>query len=185
MSRRISAAWVLAGAIALGCRSKADLPAPPPNIPSAPPLDLPSNARIDLARTACMGRCPVYTLGIKGDGTVLYFGEEFVRVRGPQTKTIDAGAAGRLVRDLVRSGFLTWKDHYETPATDLPEARISLVLGTTKKTISDYGPGQRELDRTASEVRDKLEALEVRVDAVAKSAEWVTCPDEEEGRCHH
>jgi len=132
-----------------------------------------------------MGRCPVYTLGIKGDGTVFYFGEEFVRVRGPQTKNIDPGAAGRLVRDLVGSGFVTWKDNYETPGTDMSEARITLVFGTIKKTISDYGPGQRELDRTDSEVRDKLAALEVRVDAVAQSAEWVTCPDEEEGRCHN
>jgi hypothetical protein len=160
------------------------LPARPPDIGSAFQPDLPSNARINLERTSCMGHCPVYTLGIKSDGSVFYFGEMNVRVRGPQTKKIDSSAARRFIREVLGSGFLSWKDRYETEGTDLPGANITLTVGATKKTIDDYGPGfHREWQGAESEVRGKLEALEVRADAVAQSAGWVTCPGEERGQC--
>ena len=130
-----------------------------------------------------MGHCPVYTLGIKSDGTVFYFGEMNVRVRGPQTKKIDPRAATRFIRELLGSGFLTWQDHYETPGTDQAEAILTLIVGPTKKRIGDYGPQDRDLNAIDSDVRGKLEALEVRADAVAQSAEWITCPQEERGQC--
>ncbi len=40
---------------------------------------------ITLERTACFGACPVYTLSIYADGTVVYNGERFVDVEGEQT----------------------------------------------------------------------------------------------------
>ena len=162
-------AWMLPG-----CRSK---PAP------SPPPELPSNTRIELARTICYGRCPAYELVISGDGLVVYTAGAHVRIRGRRSKNIGSDAAGRLVTEFLQSGFLGWKDKYETEATDLPSAEISILIGAVKKMITDYGAGESSMYGAEADVRNKLEALEDRVDEAAQSAEWVACPDEENGRC--
>jgi hypothetical protein len=146
-------------------------------------VELPSNTRIELVRTICHGRCPAYDLAISGDGLVVYTGLNHVHVRGERSKNVGAEAASGLVAEFLRSGFLTWKDKYETEATDLPSADISVSVGAIKKKISDYGAGEASMYGAEADIRSKLEALENRVDEVAQSAEWVSCPDEEDGRC--
>jgi len=45
------------------------------------PTDL-TELIITLERTRCLGTCPVYKLTISGDGTVVYEGKDFVKVKG-------------------------------------------------------------------------------------------------------
>lgn len=52
----------------------------------APPIDFAiAEAVITLERTSRLGSCPVYTVEIRGDGTVLYNGEDHVHLRGSHT----------------------------------------------------------------------------------------------------
>jgi hypothetical protein len=164
-----------AGFFCLGCRSGTATPPRPP--------DLPANTRIELARSMCYGWCPVYALEVHGDGTVIYTGEAHVRVRGRRTKKIPPEAVRGLVSECVASGLLAWKDRYESMATDLASTQVTIVVGTVKKTIDDYGPDEEKLYGTDADVRRRLAAIEHRIDAVAQSAEWVVCPNEDQGLC--
>ncbi len=183
MGQRTRIVALAAASILCGCKSKVVLPAPPLLAEPARPVDVPANARIDLARTGCRGRCPVYALTVKADGSVRYYGDAFVRVRSAQAKAVDPIEVRRLMRDIFESGFLSWNDSYETPATDLAAVQVAFTFGTAHKTIDDYGPDERDPQAPDSDVRAKLEALERRVDAVARSAEWVDCPGEDDRRC--
>ena len=149
--------------------------------PKAP--DLPPNARVELARSACYGSCPVYSLVINADGTVVYWGEAHVRLHGQGTKKGPPQAVSELVRDSLAAGFLTWNDRYDSEATDMASAQTTIVAGEIAKTIRDYGPEDERLYGSQAEVRRKLAAIEKRIDTVAQSAEWVGCPDEEQGLC--
>jgi len=44
--------------------------------------------KITLERTECYGFCPIYTLTIQGDGTVVYDGKDFVKTKGRVEITI-------------------------------------------------------------------------------------------------
>ena len=161
----------------LGCKAKSPAVAPLPA--------LPANARVSMSRTMCMGACPVYDLEIRGDGRVLFTGVMHVRVRdGHQTKQVSKDAVARLFDEFQRAGFFSWEDRYETPATDLPTVITSVTIGSLSKEIADYGPDDDATNEPDRAVREKLAALEHRVDAVAGADEWARCPDEEDGRCH-
>ena len=167
--------------VAPGCRSRSALPSAPVALQSRPPSALPPDASIELLRAPCHGRCPVYALTISGDGTVRYRGLMHVRVKGPHTKRVAASEVSQLFEDILGAGFLTWRDKYETPATDLEGARLTLTYATRRKSVDDYGASARDRTGVDSAVRGKLEALELRGDAVANSAEGVVCPSEEYG----
>lgn len=166
---------------AAGCRSRILLPPPPIDLQTEPSFALPPDASVHLSRGACYGRCPVYEVTISGDGTVEYQGVRHVRVKGFHSKRVAPSVVARLFADIIESGFLGWRDSYETPSTDLESARLSLTCASTHKTVDDYGASSRDRHAADAHVRDKLEALELRVDAVARSAAWVVCPGEEFG----
>lgn len=173
---------ILAG---LGCRSR-PAPverAPAPLTPAARPPDLPANARISIARTECMGSCPVYDLEIRGTGQVIFHGVAFVRVRDTVIKQVSREAVARLFADFQDAGYFHWKDLYETAGTDLATVITSVTLGPLQKQITDYGPDAL-FAQADPVIRIKLAFLEDRVDAVAGSDQWVRCPGEELGHCH-
>src|SRR5947208_1474873 len=43
---------------------------------------IPRDLRITLERSTCFGTCPDYKLTVTGDGTVVFEGREFVKVKG-------------------------------------------------------------------------------------------------------
>jgi hypothetical protein len=144
---------------------------------------IPADARIAIRRSVCYGSCPVYDLEIRGDGGVTFTGYNYVRFRDRRTKTVSRVAVANLFADFQRAGYFTWKDRYETEATDMATVTTWVTVGTRAKKITDYGPTPllpADKDRV---VRERLAALENEVDAVAGSDEWVRCPDGEDGRC--
>ena len=52
---------------------------------------------ITLERTACFGTCPVYTLTMNGDGTVIYEGKDFVKTKGRVEATISQDQIEQLI----------------------------------------------------------------------------------------
>src|SRR5690349_3473487 len=68
---------------------------------------------ITLERTACFGVCPVYTLTIYEDGTVVYEGENHVEVMGTQTFEIDPATVDQIVDAFADAGYFEWDDTYD------------------------------------------------------------------------
>ncbi len=129
---------------------------------------------ITLARTACFGTCPIYTVTISSDGRVVFNGERFVKITGPAEGRIDKAAFRDLVREFEKLDYFSLPDGF-TPGTkfcpgmvtDMPSANTSLRLnGRTKRVAHYHGCGN-------SDVLAKLTALESKIDEVAETQKWI------------
>ena len=58
-------------------------------------------------RTACFGTCTVYTLAIKNDGSVVYEGKEFVKVKGRAEATISKEKIGELISEFWKIDYFS------------------------------------------------------------------------------
>ncbi len=128
--------------VVAGCGKPA--PAPPSQPASA--VTAPEGFdTIRLARTACFGVCPVYTLEIARDGKASYAGVEYVKVKGKRVLLIAPADIALLSTVLARSGFWSLKEHYGSEAdgcdemwTDNPSLSISVVRSGQVKTVEFY-----------------------------------------------
>ena len=83
--------------------------------------EIPADFTVTLQRTACFGRCHVYTVTIDARGNVTYEGRTFVRVTGTVTDTVPLTRVRELLAAVERIGFFQLRDDYRT----LPLARPS------------------------------------------------------------
>jgi uncharacterized protein DUF6438 len=130
-----------------------------------------SKTAITIARTACFGGCPVYSLSVTPSGAVTYEGKAHVRVPGTATAQIARGKVDTLLSELEKAGYFTFASQYVSGepacgryATDLPTVITSVTIGgRTKRIEHDYGC--RGAPRA-------LVVLERRVDEVLDSGRW-------------
>ncbi|UCH50896.1 MAG: PKD domain-containing protein [Chloroflexota bacterium] len=121
---------------------------------------------ITLERTACFGKCPVYSLKIKGDGTVIYAGVDFVQTRGIQETTVSMDTINQLVMEFEKADYFSLKDSYTSfGVSDMPFANTSISIGGKTKAINHYLG-----DRSAPK---QLTELENRIDEIVNSAQWI------------
>ena len=137
-----------------------------------PPAPDYSDLVITLERTACFGACPVYKLTIYGDGRVVYEGQQFVAVTGQQTATLTAEQVQELVNEIEKANYFALKDDYTALVTDMPSVITSVTLNGKAKTINHYGYCGADFDEAPKELCD----LELQIDAVTNSAQWVGQP---------
>jgi uncharacterized protein DUF6438 len=125
-------------------------------------------AAVTLARTACFGTCPVYTVSIANDGAVRYEGLEHVRVTGTHTWRIDPAALRALADEMEKAGFFEMKSEYTARVTDMPTVTTTLTRGSRTKTVKDYFGAPPAL----KEIEARIDAVSgahgyVRIDAAA------------------
>jgi hypothetical protein len=120
---------------------------------------------VTLERTACFGACPVYTVTIYTDGTVVYNGERFVDVEGEQTTTIDPQVVEQLVAGFEAAGYFGWEDEYTSMSvTDQSYVTTSVTRGGETKQIVHY------LGDNAAPLA--LPYLEAWIDLAAHTGQW-------------
>ena len=133
--------------------------------------DLPDNFSFSLERTACFGSCPVYKVIVSSDGSVVYEGKQYVRIKGTRRRKIEPEAVKDLLQQFIDSDYFKFKENYssiknadgtETTVTDLPTTTTSLTLGNRKKQVVDYVGAPK-----------KLKELEEKIDEVAGVKRWV------------
>jgi len=103
----------------------------------AHPKDM-NSVSITLERTACFGRCPVYTVNLNGSGQVIFKGDAYVDIPGEQKSHVDPGNVLMLLKSFDHIHFFSLADHYEGSCTDLPSEIISLSIDGRSKKISVY-----------------------------------------------
>ncbi len=132
--------------------------------PSSPPST--EKILIMLERTACFGACPVYSLTIFGNGSVVYEGKEHVRIKGTRETTISTEAVSQLVAEFEKAGYFSMNDSYTAfGVTDMPYANTSILIGGRTKSITHYHG-----DRSAPQ---QLTDIEDRIDEIVNSAQWI------------
>ena len=121
---------------------------------------------ITLERTACYGFCPIYSLTIHGDGTVLYEGEDFVETVGKAETVISREKVEQLISEFEKVDYNSLKDTYtERTITDAPSVITSITRNGKTKTIEHYHG-----DFNAPE---KLTELEDKIDEIVNSDQWI------------
>jgi (2Fe-2S) ferredoxin len=125
-----------------------------------------NDVRLTLERTACFGVCPVYTVTIYADGTVIYEGTNFVDITGKQTANIGPETVDRIVAIFAEAGYFTWEDEYtQMLVTDLPSAITSVTHeGETKRIVRYEGDDTAPIE---------LPYLERWIDEIASTSQWV------------
>jgi hypothetical protein len=124
-----------------------------------------ADVAITLERTACFGTCPVYTVSILEDGTVLYDGKDFVEVKGEQTGQIEPEMVTAMVDAFEDAGYFDWNDAYDTQEiTDMPTVTTSVTRDGETHTILHYlGDHSAPL---------ALPFLEFWIDQMANTSMW-------------
>lgn len=122
-----------------------------------------SEPLITIERTGCYGPCPIYSAKIYRDGTVIYFGELFVKVEGERVFEISGERVDMLIRAFEEARYLSFRRHYVSRVSCAPSTITSLKLeGRRKKIVEneDAGPeGLKELENKIDELAGLLELI--------------------------
>ena len=156
-------------------------PAPAPTIANTRTAPPPAPLEVTLQRTACMGRCPTYTVTIRGDGTVLWLGDSNVAVVGAQHHAIRAADIAELEKLIERAHF----DDYDQNGNRKPHCtRVGnanqcdfsdiVICTDTSSTIITVKRGA-EVHKVQDEHcrASPLDALEAEIDRISGDAAWI------------
>ncbi len=122
--------------------------------------------KIELSRGACFGSCPIYTVRIRGDGSVHFSGQRNVLVPGEHDAHIAPAAVMELVRQFENARFFAAGDKYIARVTDNPTYTLTLTVGGKTKTVTDYVGEQVGMPLAITD-------LENAVDHAAGTERWI------------
>jgi hypothetical protein len=126
-----------------------------------------------IQRTRCYGACPVYSLRLYADGTVLYRGDTNVRVRGSQKVTVPRALVDGLSKKFLAARFLDLGEACPRGVTDHPSLGMFFRSGERTRFIHQYlgcgGPTQ-----------ELMEKLGAEVDAAVDVKQWTAGPQDDE-----
>ena len=130
-----------------------------------------TNVSITLRRDPCLGECPVYSVTLRGDGSVIYKGRKFVAVRGERRYKISREQVAELVETFYNIDYFALSDEYRsivapdgsvTVGLDQPGVETSIKIGGKAKSVYNYfgGPAVlKELERKIDEISGALKLV--------------------------
>ena len=154
-----------------------------------PPTDSPEQITITLERSGCYGRCPVYQVTVRGDGSVEYEGLGNVFLKGKHKGSVSRDQFLKLLEAFRKADFFSLEDAYvyRRPtevflqaggcvtmrrgiyglATHLPTKVTSLQIGDRRKRVEHYDGAPASLTN-----------LENEIDRIVNSDRWLVGNDE-------
>ena len=138
----------------------------------------PESLDIEMWRTDCQIRCPVYKVTIHGNGTVDYVGDHFVRDRGPEQVVISKDQIHALLVDFDQADFFNLEDRAFAWGFHTSRVGVRITIdGRTKEVWSDsYHIGSK------SGLQARFVEATAAIDKVVGTDQWVKC---DEGRCRN
>lgn len=140
---------------------------------------MPSDFSALLARSACRGSCPVYSLKVSANGSVHYNGMRHVLAEGHFQTSISTEEVAELYRVVVENDFFDLKDSYNTEGVlDLPTVTVTITLNGQRKSIDSLGIGcesfsYRGFDPPFEPPPDALCDVEALLDRILTSNGWI------------
>jgi hypothetical protein len=124
-----------------------------------------SNTTIRMERNMCMGTCPVYSLEIFGNGTLVYNGEQFVNVTGKHISSIPEDKVKQLIEEFYSINYYSLNDTFDKIVkTDQPTVITSINTNGTFKSV---------FDNLGAIAPESLRVLENRIDEITNSSKWI------------
>ena len=131
--------------------------------------------QISLSRTQCYGRCPVYSVLVRADGSVAYTGGMHVKALGTRTATVSAEdldllrVAIRIARlHELRPNYVHLEDGCTRLITDLPSIIITARVGGSESSVNYYMGC-----KAPEEIFGRIKQLADTIDKVAGTHQWV------------
>jgi len=135
---------------------------PPINTPEKPTAGI-DDVIITLHRGMCFGTCPVYSLTILGNGTVFYYGNNFVDTLGMVKYQIETSDVQTLIDMSYELDYFSFKDSYQILVTDHSSTTTSFTVGNATKIIYNY----------ANSAPAALNEFENKIEEIANSKQYV------------
>jgi Cu+-exporting ATPase len=130
---------------------------------AAPTQSLAPEDYVELRRTPCYGRCPVYRVRLYADGRIEWTGERFVKVTGPATAKVASETARALIDKFRAAGYWNLCETYDRRITDVPATITLLHIAGTEKSVFDR----------ANAAPDWLRESERAIDSLAGTDRWI------------
>jgi hypothetical protein len=151
------------------CIQLPDAGAGAPGAPSPAKALAKGVAELTLDRSACFGSCPSYSVTLRTDGTVIYKGNQYVRVRGQAFDHVDPAEVAALVAsfDAAAAEPPVRPDphsHCTRSNPDAPKARVTLRRHGREQPMPLLGHC----------VAPHEHGLVDEIDRVARTERWVT-----------
>ncbi|BCU77350.1 hypothetical protein llg_20650 [Luteolibacter sp. LG18] len=119
--------------------------------------------KILLRRTACFGRCPVYTVSFCRDGRAELQAEAHLSRRGSFTGRIEAAAFAELSERIGNGKFDRFAPRYDAAYTDAPSCTVTVLRADgAGSSVYEYG----------SEGPDGLHVIQKAIDAARDGIDW-------------
>lgn len=110
-----------------------------------------------LATTACYGTCPVFEMSVFENDSLVYNGENHVKVKGQISKKLAKGTVEKLQKQFRNANFFELKNVYEMNVSDLPTTYISFTDNEKTKKIKDYAGSPETLKQLEALLRALVE----------------------------
>jgi hypothetical protein len=107
---------------------------------------------IRMHRTACFGRCPVYSIEIFDNGLLRYSGIRFVSDTGVFEKKIEIGKVKEFLASFEKFKLDTVHESYENRIVDLPGIFYEFKLGNDEMHVKNAQFGPNFLKSIATEI---------------------------------
>jgi len=167
-----------------GETARAAVPSPAPTFPGlaetpggpAPGI---ADVVITLERTWCLGTCPVYTVRVRGDGSVRYEGSKHVLRTEPAESRIDPARLEPILRELEALDYLRHEHRCRMKMRDSPGTGVTLVVGKTSRRFVDMRYG-RECGQDATSLdtvwHANVDRIGKLIDEAVGSEQWIGTP---------
>jgi hypothetical protein len=140
---------------------------------SSTPISIDGDTVVKLQRSACFGKCPIYTVAVKKNGEVIYEGHKYVFVEGIQTAVLSKESIASIEDQLIKYKFLKMTSNLSPGArgcsifaTDHSYILIEGAVKNKRKAISTY------LGCNSEQVESAIE-LASQIDKIAETSKWV------------
>jgi ankyrin repeat protein len=121
--------------------------------------------KITLGRTGCFGTCPSYKVEVRGDGSVLYEGRDYVAFTGTHRGLVPQSNVIELVKLFEKADYYSLRDEYRASVTDNPTQTMSISIDGRQKQVEDYVGLSAGMPLA-------VEQLELAIDRLSGSERW-------------
>lgn len=119
-----------------------------------------SNPVIKLKTTACNGACPVFSLEIYSNGTMMLYGKAFIEHLGQHKSKLNDDQLSSLLSKFEESDFFSFENTYTSTFLDLPAKYITYSKGDKSKEIMAYDNIPEELTYLINTVRELIDQVD-------------------------
>jgi Domain of unknown function (DUF6438) len=142
-----------------------------------------SDVSMALERTACFGECPIYRVEVRGDGSVVYEGKQYVALAGRHEATIPIDQVISLVNAFLKARFFDALADYDDIVVASLEPDHSLGLYTGHMSDAPSTILEFELGERSKRVR-LYQNYPIELEQLADLIDEVTGSDLRSGRKH-